>query len=65
MDERKVYVTYTILETFALGDCGLPNDCPDEELMVAANALATKTVQDIGEATGIIVNDIELEIVGG
>lgn len=56
-------VALTVLMSFEPCDFDLPPDCSDEEFQEKMDALTDEIVGQIEDATALIVNDIESEII--
>ena len=60
---KKGNVALTILMSFEPCDFNLPPDCSNEEFQEKMDALTNEIISQIEDATALIVNDIESEII--
>lgn len=56
-------VALTVLMSFEPCDFNLPDDCSEEEFREKMDELTNEIIGQIEDATALIVNDIESEII--
>lgn len=60
---KEAFVSLTILMSFTPQTVDLTEDCSKEEFEQAVDNIVNRRLELIEDATGLIVNDIETEIV--
>jgi hypothetical protein len=60
---KEAFVSLTILMSFTPQTVDLAEDCSKEEFEQAVDDIVNRQLELIEDATGLIVNDIETEIV--
>lgn len=61
----EAFVSLTVLMSFTPQSLDLPQDCSKEEFETAVDKIINDNLELIEDATGLIVNDIEVDIQEG